>query len=183
VKAGRPLSDVISAANAALEGRYERQLAAGLLELCQRMQDASASASAGAGAEPSAGGSGSASKAAATPGGGSGAAPARSSSSMQPPADGAAGGGGGGSEGQGKGDVYGLVCVLRRLLLWPVSVRLLRDTKAGREVARLRQHPNAQVGLPSRSPGAAACSIAGVALVARRWTAALPAAPSTRQQR
>ncbi|KAG2501461.1 hypothetical protein HYH03_001241 [Edaphochlamys debaryana] len=48
-------------------------------------------------------------------------------------------------------DVYEVLCLLRRLSLWPVSVEQLRATAVGREVAALRKHPCAQVAALARS--------------------------------
>lgn len=45
----------------------------------------------------------------------------------------------------GGGDVYSLLSLLRRMLLWPVTAELLRTTAAGKQVSALKQHPNAQV--------------------------------------
>lgn len=42
-------------------------------------------------------------------------------------------------------DAWLAISVLRRLLLWPVTSSLLRDTGAGKVVSRLRKHTNTQV--------------------------------------
>lgn len=62
---------------------------------------------------------------------------------------GAGGASTGGASGTGAGgteeDVYTVLALLRRMLLWPVDAELLAGTGAGKEVARLKRHPNALV--------------------------------------
>jgi hypothetical protein len=43
------------------------------------------------------------------------------------------------------GDVFSLLALLRRMMLWPVTAELLRATAAGKQVAALKQHPDPQV--------------------------------------
>ncbi len=133
VRKNRPLAEVIAAANAALDTRYERSLAVGFRELCGRLS-AAAAAAASAAAVAAAGknGSGSGGGVAAAGGGG---------------AEGADAGPAGPKEGVEAGgeDVYELLSVLRRLALWPVTVDLLRSTAVGRLAAQLKKHPNPQV--------------------------------------
>lgn len=137
VRKNRPLAEVIAAANAALDTRYERSLAVGFRELCARLSTAAAAAAAASTA---------AAAAASKNGNGSGGGVVA--------AGGAEGVGAGSREGQvaeagpeaGGEDVYELLSVLRRLALWPVSVDLLRSTAVGRLAAQLKKHPNPQVG-------------------------------------
>ncbi|GLC56404.1 hypothetical protein PLESTB_001101100 [Pleodorina starrii] len=128
IRKNRPLSEVIAAANAALDGRYERKLAAGFKEICARLAAATAAATAAAAAAAA-------------------AAPAA-------PEGGGAGGGGGSAAGPEESygeDLYELLSLLRRLSLWPISVDLLRVTSVGREVAQLRKHACPQVASLART--------------------------------
>jgi hypothetical protein len=128
-------------ARAALEGRYEKQLAEGLLDICSRLRAAedpgASTARADSAARPVLG-PGTHNR----PPGPAGTAGPRgtaAAAAVGPGGLAAAGGGGGGA-----GDELALLSLLRRLQLWPVSVQLLRDTAAGRLVNRLRRHSNPQ---------------------------------------
>lgn len=127
MREGRPLTEVIAAANAELSSRYERHAQAGLREICVRLREAASAALAGSD-------------------GGAGAGGAVDGS-------GGAGGGVGGEVQEQRDDLYLLVSLLRRLLLWPVTGELLQATQAGRVVGQLRKHPNEQVRAPSCPPG------------------------------
>ncbi len=126
--AALPLGQAIAAANTALEERAAvraaKHLASCLADMCERLRRA---------------------------------APAselkRSASSgelLTPSADGGAAGaaaeaaGAGGKESEAADD-FVAVSLLRRLLLWPVDAALLRDTGAGKLVARLKKHASGQV--------------------------------------
>lgn len=137
VRAGRTLLEVIAAANAQLESRYERSLAAGLQELCSRLAPVGA-----LGQPPHS--SNAISATAAAGGGGGESAQDPSAPSRQPTTAAAAAGGGPGGR-VGDADVYTLLSLLRRLQLWPVSVALLKKTGAGKLVGVLQSHPNPQV--------------------------------------
>ncbi|GIL80968.1 hypothetical protein Vretifemale_10107 [Volvox reticuliferus] len=126
VRKNRPLSEIIAAANASLDSRYERQLAAGFRELCARLTTATAAAATAAAA------------AAATAKDGPDGQPASAGASATIAAP------------YGE-DVYDLLSLLRRLSLWPVTVERLRVTGAGREVAKLRKHSCPQVAHLART--------------------------------
>ena len=158
VREGRPLTEVIAAANAELSSRYERHAQAGLREICVRLREAASAALAGSdgGASdaqqqqqrsacvppgpPASGGDGSGTSGSAGAGG-------------AVDGSGAAGGDAGGEVREQRDDLYLLVSLLRRLLLWPVTGELLQATQAGRVVGQLRKHPNEQVRAPSCPPG------------------------------
>ena len=187
VRSGRPLFEVIAAANAALEDKYERSIAAGLRELCYRLRvretnspppppppPAAAAAAAGQGAAGKRV-AGSWDAAAAGVGRGSGGIDPRTAveseqqaavaqklnpghdlssklgaeASTQTAVTSGGGGASAGQQAQGLvpegSDVYTLLSLLRRLQLWPVSVDLLRSTGAGKQVAALKLHPDAQI--------------------------------------
>jgi hypothetical protein len=140
VRLQRPLSEVIAAANAQLAGRYRKQVAAGLWELCERLKGATAPAAApasavGAGSIPQPPQDQSAQPAAA------GAAAAAATKGKE---EGVVGTGRTGGAASG-GDVFALLALLRRMMLWPVTAELLRTTAAGKQVAALKQHPDPQV--------------------------------------
>lgn len=181
VRQGRPLTEVIAAANAALEGRYEARQAAGLRELCLRLRQAETAASTAATASAdltaaaaarmlAANALGSVSKNALPGSGPAGTAtadgkdglPKHISSNV---VDGQAGNGpavNGTGSNVSSGDVYALLSLLRRLSLWPVTAALLKDTGAGRILAGLKKHTSPQVAY-------AAC------VVVKRWKAEVAA--------
>lgn len=124
VQAGRSLHEVITAANALLERKYDTKVAVGLSRLCWQLQQAAAGDLKGPGGAPASAGA---------------ATTSEGKSALQD----------GGSIGNGsnadQGDVYAVMSLLRRLLLWPVTADLLRETQAGKAVGKLKKHPNPQV--------------------------------------
>jgi hypothetical protein len=148
VRSGRPLSEVIAAANAQLAGRYQQQVAAGLKELSERLSKSAAKSSSSTGPTP------------ATPSVTTDAAKPGDSSRWRPQQATTGTTGSGTSdaeqaaddeahdhetEEEDEEDVYATLSLLRRLLLWPVSANLLRATAAGKRVAALKLHPNPMV--------------------------------------
>jgi hypothetical protein len=129
VRLGRPLSEVIAAANAQLAGRYRKQVASGLWELCERLKGAAAAPPAAAAA------------------GGSNAQQEQQQQEVPQPTarPSSAGAGNNSSSSSGGSDVFGLLSLLRRMMLWPVTADLLRTTAAGKQVAALKQHPDPHV--------------------------------------
>jgi hypothetical protein len=153
VKSGRPLHEVIAAANAQLASRYRRQVASGLRELCEKLQagaagnrPAAAPAAAAAGAGAAAAGAGAAAAAVGRQGSRIGAS--KEQAGLDRP--------GVNSDGEEKeeqddggdneGDVYATLSLLRRLQLWPVTAELLKSTAAGKQVSSLaKNHPSLMV--------------------------------------
>ncbi|KAG2435439.1 hypothetical protein HYH02_011939 [Chlamydomonas schloesseri] len=131
VRKNRPISEVIAAANAALDGAYERRLAAGFRDICARLAAANAAAAAATAAAV----------AAAKAGAADAAAVAAAAATAAGGADGAA----------ATADSYELLSLLRRLSMWPVGVEQLRATAVGREVAALKKHECPQVANLART--------------------------------
>ncbi|KAG2423130.1 hypothetical protein HXX76_015515 [Chlamydomonas incerta] len=125
VRKNRPISEVIAAANAALDGAYERRLAAGFRDMCARLAAANAAAAAAA------------------------AATATTKEAANGDADAAAAAAG--AAAGATADSYELLSLLRRLSMWPVGVDQLRATAVGREVAALKKHECPQVASLART--------------------------------
>jgi hypothetical protein len=138
VKSGRPLHEVIAAANAQLAVRYRRQVASGLRELCEKLQAGAGGGNRGSSAAAAAGGTARADvtsvTAAAADVQGSGDDASRDQAAAA-------------AEGENEdGDEYATLSLLRRLQLWPVTAELLRSTAAGKQVSSLaKNHPSQMV--------------------------------------
>lgn len=156
VRSGRPLHEVIAAANAQLAGKFKKQVVEGLRELCEKLKGAEGrllamerlrEAQRAAAAVPAATvevlraaqqqqlhGTSAAddvrgAAAAAAPAGAEDDAAQQQQQQQEAAA----------AEGE---DVYRILSLLRRLQLWPVTADLLKTTAAGKQVSALRNHPN-----------------------------------------
>jgi len=120
VRAGRPLSEVIAAANAQLAGRYQKQVAAGLKELSERLSKGAANSNGSTRPTPPAppvstgpedDGLQAAQQAPVRTGSGIGDVEQAGGDAEQDDE----------SEEEDEEDVYATLSLLRRLLLWPVK--------------------------------------------------------------
>jgi hypothetical protein len=154
VQSGRPLHEVIAAANAQLASRYRRQVASGLRELCEKLQAGTAGSTPAAAAAAAAGGVGTARAAPSAAGGGGGAVANRRGSDLDDSGGinrlwdetEAAAAADDDDAGDDEGDVYATLSLLRRLQLWPVTAALLKSTAAGKQVSSLaKSHPSEMV--------------------------------------